>query len=741
MSGHALSPGRLSTGCLVALLLAAPAAAEAPGIVPRDARKHLLLDRRIVEDVQRARLVHGTLTKHPGNPLFRADEPWENALNNFYPNVHYDERDRQFLLWYKCVLHDKEAISRMEGATPIHGQGWYELFATSADAIRWEKPRLNLHSFKPGLATNAVTLDTPNVGVFHDARDPDPARRYKMIYDVGLGKMRARFSPDGRHWGEPVEPRGLTPRTGDTHNNAFRDERLGKYVLLTRLVLGERLVARSESSDFIHWSEPRVAIRSSAAEGKRRQTYCCTAFPYANGYLGYLMMYNVGTDQTVDCELVYSPDSVTWERVLPGTPFLPRGPKGSVDSACIYAPAGPPIAHDGSLMIVYGGSDFPHRGWKRHCLPCLARLRLDRFAGFEPTDVEQSATVRTVPLLATGEPLRISADAAGGSVRVAVLGHGAYSAQTCVPITADVTDAPVQWTTADFRQLRGRLVQLQFTLTGRARLYAVRGLEYVAPPVFSTAVRHFEKDLTVQVLPPGPANGGVIRYTTDGGTPNPTSPVFLTPLTLTETTVINARQDLPGIGHGPTVHARFVKQPPLVRPEKPVVWRATFDPKAEPWRATDRLTVVPTDRTRGQHLRVSREGGNPILVLDTRKGGPGTDWVKHFGGQGARVTFAHRSSSSARSSRIELFGGECAQWSFEGLPGPTADWRPVSALLRWDWNDAEAEAAGWRRAPHAFSWRETVRTVGSLVVMPAVSAGPATFDLADLRIETAVESR
>ena len=38
MSGHALSPGRLSTGCLVALLLAAPAAAEAPGIVPRDAR-------------------------------------------------------------------------------------------------------------------------------------------------------------------------------------------------------------------------------------------------------------------------------------------------------------------------------------------------------------------------------------------------------------------------------------------------------------------------------------------------------------------------------------------------------------------------------------------------------------------------------------------------------------------------------------------------------------------------------
>ncbi|MFO0928359.1 MAG: hypothetical protein U0736_15185 [Gemmataceae bacterium] len=169
------------------------------------------------------------------------------------------------------------------------------------------------------------------------------------------------------------------------------------------------------------------------------------------------------------------------------------------------------------------------------------------------------------------------------------------------------------------------------------------------------------------------------------------------------------------------------------------MWRATFDPKAETWRATDRLTLVAGDGKERRHLRVSRDGGYPIAALDPRKGGPGADWVKHFGGAGARITFAHRSPQACKSSRIELFGGDCAQWSFDRLPGPTAEWREAAVTVRWDWNDAEAEAAGWRRAPHAFSWQETVRNVGALVVMPTLTGTPATFDLADLSIETAIE--
>jgi hypothetical protein len=199
------------------------------------------------------------------------------------------------------------------------------------------------------------------------------------------------------------------------------------------------------------------------------------AFPYANVYLGYLMMYNAGSDQTVDCELAWSADSVVWQRLNPGTPFLPRGPAGSCDSQCIYAPAGPPMAQEGKLLIFYGGSDFPHKGWKRHCLPCLARLRLDGFAGYEPVAPDSRAGVVTQPLLATGEPLRISADARGGMLRVAVLDAPAFATEPSLAITNNVTDGLVQWPGRAFASLKGQRVRLRFELE-RARLYAFSGL-------------------------------------------------------------------------------------------------------------------------------------------------------------------------------------------------------------------------------------------------------------------------
>jgi hypothetical protein len=463
------------------LALALPALGGEPFLVPRNPHKQLVLDTRVIQSADGARLVFGIMEKDPHNPLFRADKPWENALNNLYPNVLFDEQERLFKLWYKCVLNDKDVIAKMENPTTIHNQGWFLLYATSKDGITWQKPELGLYKFDGSTRNNAVARDTPNVGVFKDPHDSDPARRYKMIYDVGRAMMRVRFSPDGVHWSDPVEPQGFTQDPGDTHNNAFWDERLGKYVLITRFFPGERTVARFESPDFLHWEKGQLILRSSPDEGKGRQTYCMPSFLYANIYLGYLMMYNVARDQTVDCELTWSPDSVTWHRVNPGTPFLPRGPQGSYDSACIYGPAGPPIAQDGKLLIFYGGSDFPHKGWKRHCLPALARLRLDGFAGYEPAQTDVAAVIITQPMRATGEPLRVSADAQAGSLRVGVLDAEDFGTALSVPVARDVTDGVVEWKGKDFAALKGKPVRLKFELRG-ARLYAFGGLELVAAP-------------------------------------------------------------------------------------------------------------------------------------------------------------------------------------------------------------------------------------------------------------------
>ena len=460
---------RITRTLFLAPFLLCPVFAAEPQLVGHDAHKQLVLDTRVIASVEGARLMPGAVVKDPRGALFQADKPWENATNNLYPNVLWDADEHIFKLWYKCVLADKDAMARMDPPGTIHDVGWYLLYATSRDGIAWEKPALGLHKFGGDAATNIVARDTPNAGVFKDPHDPDATRRYKMIYDVGMGALRVRFSPDGIHWGEPGEPTGFGPRQGDTHNNAWWDARLGRYVCITRQHFGERLVACADSADFLHWENGALALRSGVEEGRARQTYCLPSFPYANVWLGYAMLYNVGGDRTVDCELAWSPDTVRWFRVAPGVPLIPRGEKGAGDSGCIYAPAGPAIAQDGRLLIFYGGSAAVHEGWKRSCLLHLARLRTDGWAGYEPVEKGRPASVTTAPLVATGEPLRVSAD---GALRVRVLDTALESE----PIEGALTDAEVRWREGgDFRALRGKSVRLRFDFTD-AKLYAFSGL-------------------------------------------------------------------------------------------------------------------------------------------------------------------------------------------------------------------------------------------------------------------------
>lgn len=386
---------------------------------PLLADKLLVLDSRVIESAENAKLMPGTVTKHAGNPLFQADKPWENSLNNLYPNVIWDEEHAVFKMWYKCVLADKEAIAQMDGPSTVHDVGWYLLYATSKDGLTWDKPALGLHAFGGTKATNIVARDCPNVGVFKDLHEVDPMRRYKMVSDVGLGKPQVRFSADGIHWGEAIKAEGFGAQNGDTHNNAFWDEGSGKYVWFTKLYLGERLVARLESDDFLHWRNNGLMLRSRVSEGRGSQTYCMPVFRHAGLYLGYLMMYNVSHGRTVDCELVWSPDGLKWQRVAPGVPLIPRGPKGSYDSECIYAMAGPPVIREGKHLLFYGGDDFPHTGWKRHCLPCLATLREDGFAGYEPSKKGETAVLITRRLRVTSEPFRVIAD--GDAVEVTAM--------------------------------------------------------------------------------------------------------------------------------------------------------------------------------------------------------------------------------------------------------------------------------------------------------------------------------
>lgn len=453
----------------VALPIASAGAAEGGA-------KHLLLDSRIIEKSEGVVLRLGKIEKDSRNPLFIEDKSWEVRFDNMYPNVIFDEEESLFKCWYSPFIIDEPTATADEEtrrrmtycqALPGRNREMGICYAVSRNGIEWDKPELGLCSIDDSTRNNILIREVHGSGVFQDSHDSDPLRRYKMLSLLEGKGMAACFSADGLKWSELIFCPEIAA-VGDTHNNAFWDERLGRYVGFTRLWASEspeRLVGRSESVDFLHWTAAKEVLRGLH---QHLQTYAMPVFRYADVYLGLVMILNTKTD-LVDCELAWSADTIQWNRICPGTPLIPRGPQGSRDSGCIYAAACPIVRNDG-ILVYYGGNDGPHCGWRKGSL-CLARLRPDGFAGMEAQG-DETGIIVTKPVECSGNRLRVTADAAGGSLRVGVLGADGLELESCRPVTANVTDHELEWNgDADAASLKGKRIQLRFEMKA-ATLYS-----------------------------------------------------------------------------------------------------------------------------------------------------------------------------------------------------------------------------------------------------------------------------
>jgi hypothetical protein len=442
---------------------------------------HLLLDDRIVASAENAQLIPGPVRKESRNPLFGEEKPWEVRFDNMYPNVVFDESDGWFKCWYNPFIVDdatsltppeerrgaryKESLPREMGVC----------YAVSRDGLAWEKPELGLVEFEGSTRNNIVKRPTHGAGVRNDPSDPDPARRYKMFTSMEEthDQLAVAFSRDGLHWSSYIPCPQIGSR-GDTHNTFFRDERNGKYVAFTRRwddKVHQRIVARTESTDFLNWT-PAQDIMRALPDQLHRQTYELQGFPCAGVYLGFVMVLDTQSD-FVDCELAWSPDTVSWRRLCPGRGFIPRGPEGSCDHGCIYSSLGP-IEQNGELWLYYSGSDDGHLSYRKSYL-CLARIHPDRFAGYQPADTVRSGSVVTKPVECTGRRLRINADASRGRLRVAVEGDGRRTLESCALEPCDAITSVASWTGEDLSALQGRPGRLRFELQNAV----IYGFEFV----------------------------------------------------------------------------------------------------------------------------------------------------------------------------------------------------------------------------------------------------------------------
>jgi len=125
-------------------------AAGSAQVVQLSSKRQLFLDSYLIEEMHGLHKTVHQPTKYAGNPVLRADRPWEKAVRmNGAPSVLYDPQTRQFKMWYFAYFIKPEP----PWETP---ETYYPAYATSRDGIRWEKPVLDLMQFEGTRHNNLI---------------------------------------------------------------------------------------------------------------------------------------------------------------------------------------------------------------------------------------------------------------------------------------------------------------------------------------------------------------------------------------------------------------------------------------------------------------------------------------------------------------------------------------------------------------------------------------------------------
>jgi hypothetical protein len=471
--------------------------------------RQLFIDDTGIERMDGLRRSVNQPLRHPGNPVVFGEYPWEKANVSVYGTAMYDPDKKRFRLWYLC-----------SPGPPVTGCPWVEVggyrrvtnctlaaYAESPDGVRWQKPVLNQLSFQRSTANNLldIGIDNPEgISILHDPAEPDAARRYKAFFwdrrvgppddavnaeskrspvpkdPPGLtqeqlqGGMWVAFSPDGMHWKThgPVLRRG-----SDTTQTILYDPVLKKYVGFGRFGFG-RTVARTESADCLHWTEPTQVLAADQQDGPGAQIYGMPADLYEGIYLGMLWMYREGTDGHIDTQLASSRDGASWHRVAGRQTFLPNSPEGSRDDGMSRI-VGRFITRKNTLYLYYSMVNGPHRGPKfpnpvRKFAPAigLVTLRRDGFVSLDATEKEGS--LWTKPFVMPGGGLRLNIDAGKGAAWVAVCdrdGNPFHGFERSRAVEGDSSEAAVQWPGAQLGQLQGKTLRLKISLR-KAKLFS-----------------------------------------------------------------------------------------------------------------------------------------------------------------------------------------------------------------------------------------------------------------------------
>ena len=446
----------------------------------------LLIDDTWIADGTKVGRVFHQARKYP-DPILVADKPWERFCPVIYGTV-LDAGDR-LRIWYKTRTFDS-----------VHKI----CYAESVDGITWEKPDLGLIEYE-GSKDNNISIQHPEgimidgVGIIEDPEDaewPFKAVFWQAGPKRGMCVIRSK---DGLAW--DWNPGLVLPDWGDRNNCMSRKDN-GKYVILGRSPgltkkYGVRIVARTESEDLVHWSEPTLILKPDTEDDAGLQFYSAVAFRYESLYLGFIERMHVCPD-LLDTELIYSHDGWDWRRTRPRPRFIEWGSPRRWDDTWLFVGTNAPIRRTGQLWFYYSGRSSAHGAAypENHGALGLALLRTDGFASMQAK--EKEGWIETPPMRWPGGDLEVNVDCrrdltqhystCSGELRVEVRGPSGrtlkgYSAEDCAIVRRNTASrklgsdshVPVFWQDGkrSMNRHQGKAVRLVFHMRD-AHLYSFR---------------------------------------------------------------------------------------------------------------------------------------------------------------------------------------------------------------------------------------------------------------------------
>lgn len=438
----------------------------------------------------------------------RLDDPQvpDQVAAHFYGAVAH--RKGKYQMWYYAAGLKEPGDTLRPDPKNIHGGPI--AYAESDDGINWVRPALGQVEIRGSSANNAIALPDDQIGGVHvmiDEDDPDPARRYKMVYNPNNGTtwvIRTATSSDGITW-VAADDFGIDQFLETAGVYKFNDLFVVHGQRLSFSDGGHRSGRQGRailSTDFDHWLPGDVQAFSlpEPVEPKLRGPH----EPYDQVHLGvgaatfdnvviglYGIWHNAPGDEdsqkqhgwfgygkiSCDLGLVISNDGLHFREPVKGHPFMSRfdtpvTPIAGKDFPTVLTQSGNGILNVGDETLIYYGrwrnSAYGEGYYGETALATLPRDRWGALGLYPSASQGDEGSVWSAPiqLPEKGFELVLNADHTDHlSVEISDTRFGLLDAfsgnQSGRSSATEGLDCRVKWADADLDSLAGQTVRFK----------------------------------------------------------------------------------------------------------------------------------------------------------------------------------------------------------------------------------------------------------------------------------------